>query len=103
METGLTTSVDTKVDNPIKATFEKLDKSHAEVMAVQPRKTRNVLTRPPTKTMSDIDLNIFKSLRTQGVREDPQKSKVDYLVAMAHVKNGILAGMGMASHITELR
>ena len=56
-----------------------------------------------TKTMSDMDLNIRFSIRFQSVPEDPQKSKAENLVHMTDVVNGILEGMGMTSHIAELR
>ena len=90
IETRLTACVDLKVDNGIKATCEKNDKSYAEVMAVQPKEARYAHTRAPTKTMCDMDLNIRKSIGIQGVPEYPEKSETESLVPTTDVLNGIL-------------
>ena len=103
MESRLSACVDAKVDNAIKATCEKVDRSYAEVKVVQSKETSNAHTRAPTKTMSDIDINIRKNVRNQGVPEDPEKSKAENLVPTTDVVNGILEGMGVTSRITELR
>ena len=75
VETRLTACADTKVDNDIEATCEKLDKSYAEVVAVQPKEASNAKTRARSKTKSDMDLDIWKSIRIQGVPEEPEKSE----------------------------
>ena len=80
METTLTACVDTKVDNVIKATREKVEKSYAEIMAVQPKEASNVHTGKSTKTMSDMDLNVRRIVRFQGIPTDPEKSKAETLV-----------------------
>ena len=86
-----------KVDDAIKATCEKVDKSYAEVMAVQPKEASIAHTREPTKTTSDLDLNIRKSVRIQGVPEDTGKSEAENLVPTTNEVNGILEGMGVPS------
>ena len=82
---------------------ESGQKMYAEVKAIQPKDTSNAHTRAPTKTMSDMDLHIRKSVKNQGVSEDPEQSKAGNLVSTTDVVNGIIEGMGVASHISELR
>ena len=104
METRLTACVDLKVDNGIRATREKKYKSFAEVLAVETKEASNAPTpRAPSKTMSHMDLIVQKSVRSQGVPEDPERSKADNLVPMTKWVNGKFEGMGVTSHVTELR
>ena len=103
METQLTACVDAKMDNAIKTKCDKVDKSYGAVMAVQQIETGNTHTQATTKTMSDMDLNIQKTVRIQGVTEELEKSKVENLVPTTNVMNGKLERMGVTSHITELR
>ena len=72
-------------------------------MAVQLKEASNAHTRAPTKKMSDMDLNIRKNVKFQGVQEDTEKSKIENLVPTTEVVNAIVEGMGVTSHITELR
>ena len=73
-EEGITAVVDTRVDNAIKTTCEKSDKSYAEAVALQPR---NVVAtyKADSKQPPDLDHDIRKSIRIQGIPEDSDKSK----------------------------
>ena len=102
VETRITAGVDAEINNAITATCEKVDKSYAEVMAVRPKETSSAHSRAPTTTMSDMDSNIRKNVRIQGVPENPEQTKADNFVPTTDVVNGILEQTGATSHITEL-
>ena len=74
MEERITAVVDTRVDNAIKTTCEKVDKSYAEAVAVQPRNI-GATTKAHSREPPDLDHNIRKSIRIQGVPEDPTNPK----------------------------
>ena len=75
IQTQLAACVDIKGENAIKTTFEKVDNSSAGVMTVQPKNAEKTHTRARTKKMSDMDLNIRKKVRNQGVPKDSEKSE----------------------------
>ena len=66
------------MDNALKTTCEKMEKSYAEVMAVQPAKV-DLPSKKGSKMIpkTDIDLNIRQCVRIQGIHEDPTKSKAE--------------------------
>ena len=84
-KTRLTVSLNTKVDNVIKTTLEKVDKNYAEVMAIQPKEAGNALSQALTKTMSDMDFDIRKSLRIEGVPHDPENAEAKIFVPKTEV------------------
>ena len=74
VEERITAVVDTRVDNAIKITCEKVDKSYAEAVAVQPRNV-GARSKAHSKEPPDLHHNIRKTIQIQGVPEDPDKSK----------------------------
>ena len=96
MEERITAVVDTRVDNAIKATCEKIDKSYAEAAAVPPRNVHS-------KELPDLDRNIRKSIRIQEVPEDPDNSKAENFVPTTNEVNDVLNRIGVTTQITELK
>ena len=74
MEERLTAVVDTRVDNAIKTTCEKVDKSYAEAVAVQPRNI-GATSKAHSREPPDLDHNIRKSIRIQGFQKTPTNPK----------------------------
>ena len=61
MEERTTAVNDTKIDNAIKTTCKKVDKSDAEAVAVQPRNV-GATSKAYSKEPPDLDHNIRKSI-----------------------------------------
>ena len=76
METRFTAYVNTNADNSIRTTCEKMVKSHAKVKAIRPKEAINVHSWAPMKATTDMDLNIQKSVRIQGLQEDHEYQKM---------------------------
>ena len=76
MEERITAVVDTRVDNAIKTTCEKVDKSYAEAVAVQPRNigaTSKAHSRePPRLTWITISEKAFEY---KGFQKTPTNPK----------------------------
>ena len=102
MEERISAVVDTRVDNAIKTTCEKVDKSYAEAVAVQPRNV-GATSKAHSKEQPDLDHNIRKSIRIQGVPEDPDKSKAENFVTNTNEVNDVLNRIGVTNQITELK
>ena len=68
-----------KVDNAVKATCEKVKRNYADFITVQSKHASNAQTREQTKATSDMDLNVRKSVRNQGIPDGPEKSKAEKL------------------------
>ena len=66
MEERITAVVNTRVDNAIRTICEKVDKSYAEAVAVQPRNI-GATSKAHSREPPDLDHNIRKSIRLQGV------------------------------------
>ena len=62
MEERITAVVDTRADNAIKTTYEKVDKSYKEAVAVQPRNAGST-SKAHSKEPPVLDKNIRKSIR----------------------------------------
>ena len=84
--------MDTKVVNATEANWEKVDKNYTEVMAVQPKEASNANTWATTKTMSDKGLNIQRSVRIQGLSENPVSGEYPVVVSSGTVGN--IEGLG---------
>ena len=69
----ITAVVDTRVDNAIKFTCERVDKSFAEAVAVQPRKV-GATSKAHSKEPPDLDHNIRKNIRLEGFQKTPTNS-----------------------------
>ena len=102
MEERITAVVDTRVDNAIKTTCKKLDKSYAEAVAVQLRNI-GATSKAHSREPPDLDHNIRKSIRIQGVLEDPDKSKAENFVPTTNEVNDVLKRIGVTTQITELK
>ena len=89
MEERITAVVDTIVDNAIKTTCEKVDKSSAQAVAVQPRNV-GAISKAHSQEPPDLDHNIRKSIRTQGFPEDPDKSKAENFISTTNEVNDVL-------------
>ena len=79
-EKWLMAVVDEKVKNATKTTFEKLEKSYADVLSVKPAKDMEVQPGARKEVKLEIHHNINKNFRIQGIREDPEKSKAEKFV-----------------------
>ena len=101
MEERITAVVDKRVDNAIKATCEKVDKSYAEAVAVQPRNV-GATSKAQYKEPYDLAHNIKKSIRIKGVPEDPDKSKAENFVPATNEVNVVLNQKEVTTQITEL-
>ena len=102
MEERITAVVDTRVDNAIKATCEKIDQSYAEAVAVQPRNV-GATSKAHSKELPDLDRNIRKSIRIQGVPEDPDNSKAQNFVPTTNELNDVLNRIGVTTQVMELK
>ena len=92
--------VDTRVDNAIKTTCGKVDKSNAEAVAVQPRNV-GATSKAHSKELPDLNHNIRKSIQIQGVPEDPDKA--ESFVPTTNEVNDVLNRIGVTTQITELK
>ena len=101
MEERITAVVDTRMDNDIKTTCEKVDKSYAEVVA-QPR---NVVatSKAHYKEPPDLDQNIRKNIRKQETPEEPDKSKAEKFNPTMNEDNDVLNRIGVTTQIKELK
>ena len=102
MEERITAVVDTIVDNAIKTTCEKVDKSSAQAVAVQPRNV-GAISKAHSKEPPDLDHNIRKSIRAQGVPEEPDKSKAEDFKPTTNEVNDVLNRIGVTTQITQLK
>ena len=103
MEKRLTDLVDQKVVEAMKTTCEKVEETYAAVVAAE-KSTETSKTNASHKVgKGKLNHNISQSLRIQGVREDPSKSKGENLVPTNAEVNGILDTMGVKTSIVELR
>ena len=102
MEERIIAVVDKRVDNGIKTTCEKVDKSYSEAVAVQPRNV-GATSKAQSKEPYDLALNIKKSFRIKRVPEDPDKSKAENFVPATNEVNNVLNRKGVTTQITELK
>ena len=103
MEKRLTDIGDQKVGEAIKTACEKVEKTHAAVFVVE-KSTQTGNTNPSQKVnQGKTNHNISQSLRSQGVPEDPNKSKGENLVPTNAEGNDILDTMEVKTSIVELR
>ena len=103
MEKRLTDLVDQKVGEAMKTTCKKVEKTYAAVVAVE-KSTETGNTNASHKVnKGKTNHNISQSLRSQGVPEDPSKSKGENLVPTNAEVNGILETMEVKTGIVELR
>ena len=102
MEESITAVVDTRVDKALKTLCEKVDKSYAEAVAVQP-KTVGAISILHSKEPPDLDHIIIKSIRIQEIPEYPDKSKAENLVPTTNEVNDVLNRIGVTTQITELK
>ena len=99
-EEKITAVADTRMDNAIKTTREKLDKSYAKAVAVQPRNV-GATSKAHSKEPPDLDHNIRKSIRIQGFPEDTDNSKAEIFVPNTNEVNDVLKRIGVKTQITE--
>ena len=100
MEERIIAVVNTRVDNDIKTTCEKVDKSYAKAVAVHPRNV-GATSKAHSKEPPDFDHNIRKNIRIQGVPEDPNKSKAENFVPTTNEVNDVLSRIGVTTQKTE--
>ena len=100
-EEKITAVVDTRVDNALKTTCEKVDKSHAEDVAVQPRNV-GATSEAHSKEPPGLDHNIRKSIRTQGFPDD-NKYYAENSVSTTNEVNDVLNHIGVTTQITKLK
>ena len=102
MEERITAVVDTIVNNAIKTTCKKVDKSYAAAVAVQPRKVV-ATSKAHSKEPLDLDHNMRKNIRIQGFPEDPDKAKAKNFLPTTNEFNDVLNRIGVTTQITELK
>ena len=102
MEERITAVFDTRVDNAIKTTREKVDKSYAQTVAVQPRNV-DATSKAHSKEPPDLDQNIRKNIRIQGVPEDPDKSNAENFLPTRKEVNDVFNQIGVKTQITQLK
>ena len=86
---------------PLKLHAKKVD-SYAEAVAVQPRNV-GATSKAHSKEPTDLDHNLRKNIRIQGVPEDADKSKAANFVSTTNEVNGMLNRIGVTSQIMELK
>ena len=72
MEERLTTIVHEKIYNAVRRICDKVEKSYADAIAVNPRAAEAGPSRAKNESKTQ-DHDIGKSFRIQGVKEDPVK------------------------------
>ena len=102
IEERITAFVDTRVDKAIKTTCEKVDKSYAEAVAVQPR---NVISTSEahSKEPPDLHQKTRKNIQIQGIPEDPDKSEAQNFVTTTNEVNDVFNRIGVTTQVTELK
>ena len=101
MEERLTTIVHDKVDNAVKSTYDKTEKSYAGAIAVNPKSAE---AGPPGQKLSQkLRITTSESFRIQGVKEDPSKIKSENLVPTTDEAQEVLDTVVVKSQIQELR
>ena len=102
IEERKTAFVDTRVDKASKTTCEKVDKSYAEAVAVQPR---NVIStsKAHSKEPPDLHQKTRKNIQIQGIPEDPDKSEAQTFVTTTNEVNDVLNRIGVTTQVTELK
>ena len=100
MERRLTDLVDEKIGNATKMTCEKVEKTYAAAVAVETTsgKPKGIKTDENSKSN-----NINKCIRTQGIPEDPNKTKGENLVPTNDEVNDLLNSIGANAHVTEIQ
>ena len=90
-----------KVDNAVKITCDKVEKSYADAIAVNP-KAAEAGTSGAKNESKTQDHDIRKSCRLQGVKES-RKTKSVNLVPTTDMVQEVLNTIGVKSQIQELR
>ncbi len=105
MEKRKTELVDEKIDQALKTTCEKVEKTYCQVATEDSKKEgpQNQPSRISKAAKNTNDLNIQQSFRIQGIPEDPKKSKGENLVPTNEAVQSILTTLGVKPQVTELK
>ena len=93
MEQRLTEIVDRKIDEALKNTCEKVEKTYSSVLSTNLKTEKAKIDESQTKPSPRH--NIHQSFRIQGIREDPAKSKAENLVPTCDEVNKMMDTLGL--------
>ena len=97
MENRLTQIVEKKVDEALRNTCEKVEKTYSTVL------TGNNKNAVPKEQQNRTNHNINQCIRIQGIAEDPQKSKAENLVPTNEEVKKILEIVDVQPNIVEMK
>ena len=97
MENRLTQIVEKKVDEALRNTCEKVEKTYSTVL------TGNNKNAVPKEQQNRTNHNINQCIRIQGIAEDPQKSKAENLVPTNEEVKKILEIVDEQPNIVEMK
>ena len=103
IEKRMTDLADQKVGETMKTTCTKVEETYAAVLAVEKSLETGNTNALQKVNKGKTNHNISQSFRTQGVPEDPSKSKGGKFVPTTDEVNDILDTMGVKTSIVELR
>ena len=97
MENRLTQIVEKKIDEALRNTCEKVEKTYSTVL------TGNNKNAVPKEQQNRTNHNINQCIRIQGIAEDPQKSKAENLVPTNEEVKKILEIVDVQPNIVEMK